>query len=200
MLFRSKFEIRKDWERLKSEVSSHNAHNLSETMFTRLSANTSGSGKLIKYHPDAEKAKERSYSFKAGFMTSLWKERSNKYDLKIHFKDKVFESLIFQLIKENIQGRSLGELKKEHNISIPNSKSSVHSVIKRILNANPKKQIKEFDSEEIEIKTVPINPENLKPYESMSFPKMSLKDLIYEDWNGSNEESSLKIQIGRAHV
>ena len=197
---REKDDIRKDWEKLKNEVRSFNAHNITEKMFNTLSASTSGIGRLINYHPEANPAKERSHSFKSGFLTTLWKEQDDYYALDFVADEKDFVSFITSKINSTITGKMIAELSDNYKVQSKSPpKNIVNSVLNDVLGVKKGKTIREFDLNDVELKTVPVNPDTGNLYESMSFPKMSLRDLLFEEWDDYNEENSdestLKIEL-----
>ena len=197
--------IKSDWKRLKREVCQLNAHSVSEKMFRLLSASTSGTGRKLEYHQDAKHAKERSHSFKNGFMTSLWKEQKNNNTQSIDTGGQMFDSFILNIMRDTIENRTIGELEAEFGLSLDtNAKNLVHLLLKKMLNVNDLASISDIDVNELEIKTVPLNPKNDTPWESMSFPKMSLRDLAFEQWNGSDDdqghEASLRVDLEKNFI
>ena len=197
--------IKSDWLRLKKKVCQFKAHSISEKMFRLLSASTSGTGRLQKYHSDAKLAKERSHSFKNGYLTSLWKEQSHPCLPSIDTGGQMFDSFIFKIIKNTFEDKTIGELEREFGLSLDtNAKNLVNLLLKKVMNVNDLRSIREIDENELEIKTVPINPNNGTPWESMSFPKMSLKDFAHEEWDGvnndSNHEASLKVELEKNFI
>ena len=189
---REQNDIRKDWEKLKNEVCSLKAHNISEKMFKTLSASTSGIGRLVDYHQNAPPAKERSHSFKNAFMTTLWKEYDkNDYASDVVIDEGDFVSFITNKIDNTIKGKMISELLNNYEFSSKSPpKNIVNSVLNDIIGIKKGKKIREFDLNDIVLKTVPVNPDTGNLYESMSFPKMSLRDLLFQEWDNYDEENS----------
>ena len=70
------------------------------------------------------------------------------------------------------------------------AKSFAKLIINKILRIAKNAKIIEIEKNDIEIRVIPIR-ENYNPWEAMSFPKMSLVDLVHEDWNGEEEDESV---------
>jgi DNA mismatch repair endonuclease MutH len=191
--------IKSDWEKIKEMVMNLNAHLLSESLFIKLSASTSGTGRNIDYHKDALPAKERSYSFKVNFLNNIYHKRLENLTTPQPILQKKFEHNIKDIINDKINGKTIGELTSEYNFQYKNPKNTVFLIIKKILKKNGNYSIEDIKSNGVTIKTVPVNPRTLTPWEDMSFPKMSLVDLLYEEWDATNNsnlyESSLKVEL-----
>ncbi len=95
---------------------------------------------------------------------------------------------ILDEIKLQLQNKNLLNLSEKFNIDFnPNNKSAFKKLINHIFKIDNSKLINELEKENLTIKTIPIDV-NGKPFEAMSFPKFSLIDLIYEEWNPQDEE------------
>ena len=183
--------IKNDWLEIQKKVKSHLAHELSEGDSKVLGACTSGTGKIEKYDGLYE-AKERSYSLKHNYLKLFYLEKYKKKkfeNLNIVINRSFEEDLIAKL-DQNIYSKTLDELVKKfniENINFSKNKSAFHLLLKRIFNINPNIEIRDFEENNIVVKTIPVNSA-YKPYESMSFNKFSLSELVYQDWNGDNDD------------
>ena len=197
--------IKEDWELLSDLVCSLEAHNLTEKVFNILSASTSGTGKMKTYYPIAEPAKERSYSFKNEFMSDLFNAHTNiSYDA-YYDKEKDFVSTLENDIKKIFYNKTVPQIVKKY--ALPFSSRTVGMRVLQILKIHYKvpnnKVIKEFEKHNIIVKTIPVDKITLKVEQNISFPKMSLRDLLYEKWEENNDEyfeSQLKNEVEKTFV
>lgn len=196
--------IKDDWETIQQYVNDGRAHELSESLTNYLSACTKGaSAKSVRTQPNSNiKAKQRAFSFKAGYMTSILR----KYVLG----DEKIESIIkdpFDLIKSDIETLVLERFKPYVNWSINdlkthfgiegNSYQDNYRIAAAILNLDGKystteafKNVEEFEKASIVLKTVKFNENNVNQ-ESMSFPSFSFEELSEETWfNDAGEPSA----------
>lgn len=183
-LTQDSIQIEIDWSIIKEKVQNEIAHELSEGNGLFLGASTSGTGKKVKYGKDSKsEAIQRSYSLKHSYLKYYYLNNKNK----LQTVEKSIEDILIE-IKNQIQNKSLFELSEKFNIDFnPKNKSAFKKLINNIFSVNNSKFIKEIEKENLTIKTIPIDS-NGQPFEAMSFPKFSLVDLIYEDWNPDEEE------------
>ena len=138
---------------MKEYVCEFKAHSITEKKFRLLSASTSGTGRLQKYHSEAKPAKERSHSLKNGYLTLLWKEQSHKYLPTFDTGGQMFDSFIFNILRNTFEDKTIGELEKEFGLSLnTNAKNLVSLLLKKVININDIKSIRELDENELEIK------------------------------------------------
>lgn len=193
----SYFVVKDDWLKIQSKVKTHQAHELSEGDSKVLGACTSGTGKIELYDGEYE-AKERSYSLKHNYLKLFYLEKYKRKQFEsINIKSsRSFEEELLFKINSDLVGRSLGELVDEfniHDINFKVSKSAFHLLLKRIFNINPNIEIIDFEENNIVVKTIPVNGD-YKPFESMSFSKFGLSEIIYQDWNGDNDDESSPLE------
>ena len=189
----SYYVVKDDWLKIQRKVKNHFAHELSEGDTKILGACTSGTGKIELYDGVYE-AKERSYSLKHNYLKLFYLEKYKKKQFEsINIKSKeTFEEELLYKINSDLVGKKLGELVIEfniHDIDFKRSKSAFHLLLKRIFNINPNIEIRDFEENNIVVKTIPVN-NDYKPLESMSFSKFSLSEIIYQDWNGDNDDEN----------
>ncbi|RTY65553.1 MutH/Sau3AI family endonuclease [Flavobacterium sp. LB2P53] len=183
--------VQEDWEQIKHKVISEIAENISEGDGKILGACTSGTGKLITYGND-KKAKQRSYSLKHSYMKFFFEQKKQKQkfaSLKLEANVTPQDFVLKKLNKE-LQGQNLETVVNKFNVDFsPKAKSSFRLLINRVFNIADNQKILELEENGIEIKTVPVSPQN-KPWEAMSFPKFSLVDLIEEKWDIDEDENN----------
>jgi len=184
--------VQEDWKGIYYKVKSEIAHEISEGDSMILGASTSGAGKIIKYGNNKE-AKQRSYSLKHSYLKVFYSEKIRKQKFTSIGIPKSIEpqDYILNILNKKLKGKGLKNVVDKYNVKFSESaKSSFPILINKVLNIKDKAEIRELAENNIIIKTVPIKP-NGKPWEAMSFPKFSLVDLIYEDWNGDKNSQSI---------
>jgi len=207
----NEFIIKYDWLSVQQKVKEGYAHELSESSCKVLAPSRSGSGgknkngkpkdlviqPIQKYRKGALK---RSFSLKQSFTNQRWNELNNRIEyesiinsLNIKTFEK-FEDIILNAINK-FKGKSIKELSSIFGLNQMNrSKSQIATIIKKCIGfQSVKSNIKEFEQLGIILKTVSVKRTNNYPFEAISFPTMSLKDLIEEDW----EESTFKNYINK---
>ncbi|WP_275114295.1 Sau3AI family type II restriction endonuclease [Staphylococcus simulans] len=187
--------IKQDWELIHKFISEGRAHELSERYFQYLSPCTKGENKnSLRTQPNSEMmAKQRAFSFKTGYITSLLRKYifgDEKSESIITDFDIVQEKSIETIVKERFEpyiGKTKEELKEIFNIET-NAKSANYQIAARILNLNGNaksskvfKNVEEFEKAMIIVKTIQFDKNN-KNKESMSFPAFNFKELAKEQW------------------
>lgn len=180
--------VQEDWERIQYKVRSEIADQLSESDSKILGASTSGSGKLVKYGNNKE-AKQRSYSLKHSYLKFFYNQNKKKIKYSsLNLRENITpQDYIVNELNKEFKNQKLIDIVNKYKVNFSqNSKSGFSLLINRMLKIDDKKRILELEENGITIKTIPVSKYN-KPWESMSFPKFSLVDLIEEEWNGENE-------------
>lgn len=200
--------IKDDWETIQEYVNNGLAHELSESLTNYLSACTKGhSAKSMRTQPFSEiRAKQRAFSFKSGYMTSLLR----KYVLG----DEKIESIVknrFELINKDIEtlilehfqpyfGWSIEKLKQHFGIE-RDSYQTNYRIAAAILNLDGKytetaafQNVEEFEKASIVLKTVKFNENNINK-ESMSFPAFNFEELSQESWVNEEGEPSAEWHV-----
>ena len=115
--------------------------------------------------------------------------------------EKSIEESLNDLLNEKISNKTLKQLGEEYKVKFSSSsKSGFRLLINKILNIDSKKTPKEINEFGIQIKTIPVSSE-YNPWESMSFLKISLVDILNEKWEFPDDndieefESTFKNQI-----
>jgi DNA mismatch repair protein MutH len=180
--------VQEDWEGIQYKVKYEIADQLSESDSKILGACTSGAGKLVKYGNHKE-AKQRSYSLKHSYLKVYYNQNKKniKYSSLNLEKDITPQNYVINELNKELKDKTLNNIVDKYKVDFSKiSKSGFSLLINRVLKVDDKKRILELEENGITIKTIPVNKDN-RPWESMSFPKFSLIDLIEEEWNGENE-------------
>lgn len=188
--------IKQDWEIIQSYVRNGKAHELSESLTKYMSACTKGkNASSLRRQPHSDiKAKQRAFSLKAGYMTSILRKYvlgDEKIDSIYKDRFEVQEKSLEQFVEESFSpyvGWSIDELTEHFNITNKKSKNINYIVASEILNlkgkstrSNPFPRVDEFEKASIVVKTVKFNEKNINK-ESMSFPSFKFKELADESW------------------
>lgn len=193
--------IKKDWELIKQKIVEGKAHELSEGDTFYLGACTKGSkgGNLREQPNSPEKAKQRAYSLKQGYVNHIIASIAN--DPKAIYGKLITELSVAQTktIEEVVSAKfepyynkTDVEIYANLNLTLNlNSKSFHASMIKAILGIELDKQIEEFEKADIVVKTVRLKENNL-PKEDISFPAFSYTELATEDWEESKFNTVLE--------
>ncbi len=190
--------LKRDWLLCQSMVSEGSAHNLSERFFKTLSASRKGSGgkgDLVSYNYGTEPAMRRAFSLKVAYMNGIWEShRKGSGSLRVSEGGDPLESCLSRL--GEIEGRTTAEVIEYLGLPFPKSKDYAYRIVRQWLTGgNGGRRIAELDDIGIQLKTVPINPSTLRPWESTSFPAINIGDLVrcesFEDHFMSEEVSAI---------
>ncbi|WP_054658477.1 Sau3AI family type II restriction endonuclease [Apilactobacillus ozensis] len=187
-------------KQLKKYVKQGKAEELSEGLTNYLAACTKGKNhNSLRDQPYSKKrAKQRAFSFKASFMTTILRNyvignKNNKAIIKdpIEIKGKSLEELIKDKVAPYV-GKSTKTLRKQFNIT--SKAKNINNIIARKMlglddSKNSFKGIDEFEKASIIPKTIQVG-QNKKNKESMSLPPFKFKDLSEQNWD--NEDCTLK--------
>ena len=189
--------ILNDWLIIAQKVLNGKAHEISERDTLYLSACTKGKNhESMRKQPFSDiLAKQRAYSFKPSYMTTVY----NDYVVKQKDNEKIINKLNFKVGSFNLQdsivelfkpfiGKTTSELIEILNLDIKENTKSLNSlIINKILGIKKDiKEIDEFKKAGILPKTIRIES-NGKIKESMSFPTFKFTEIVDEIW----EESKL---------
>lgn len=187
--------IKNDWKIINNKIKQGLAHELSEGDTNILGACTKGmSSKTMRIQPfSATKAKQRAYSLKQGYLSSLVRKYLNEEKL-ISFtspealKNKSFEQLLHDYFDSYIN-LTTEEIATRLNVSLSNSKSRNALLVSAILGikGTSLNKIEEFSKLNIKFKTV-VAEKNGSIKESMSFENLDFNEIYYSNW----EDSTLK--------
>lgn len=196
--------ILNDWITIANKVKSGRAHEISERDTLYLAACTKGANsESVQKQPFSSiMAKQRAYSFKSSYMTTIF----NDYVLNNKQNEKIINNLDIKPGDFNLQdyvnrlfqpylGKDTGELLDLLNINIKNTPKSLNSIIiNKILGIkNSVDNIDEFKKSGIIPKTIRIESNgNIK--ESMSFPTFKFNEIIRENWEDSDLYNLLTTQ------
>lgn len=188
--------ILEDYKTIVEKVVSGNAHKLSESDTKYLGACTKGTTakKSLQpqyYNPEIP-AKRRAFSFKQSYMTyvlnSYVKPGLMSYDSifgKEDLKEGNFDSKVLAKL-DKYKGYSVENLCKIFNLPTENNSKQINkTLVNRILGVHTENS-EEFEKANIVIKTIRLQ-KNGKPRESMSFPKVNIKDFVQQNFENSYE-------------
>lgn len=187
--------IKNDWAIIVNKIRNGKAHDISEGDTMYLGACTKGANKYsLRTQPFSEiPAKQRAYSLKQSYMTTLVRKIFNNEKL-IQFasatdlKGKTIDEIIQDRFAPYI-GMEIKEISESVGYTInPSNKSTIANLIGSILGISGTSldDIEEFSKSNIQFKTVRLEPDGM-PKEHMSFEKIDFKHWLDSDW----EESQL---------
>ncbi|PTK72811.1 Sau3AI family type II restriction endonuclease [Staphylococcus haemolyticus] len=188
--------IKKDWHTINQYIRDGRAHELSESLTDYLAPCTKGkTAKSVRKQPYSDiPAKQRAFSLKSGYMTSLLR----KYILgdekvesiikdKFEIENKSIEDIVYNKFKPYFNW-TIEKLCENFNIANDNSKGKNFRIASAILNLKGDNtsteafsKVEEFEKASIVVKTVNVDANN-KNKEDMSFPNFKFKELIKEEW------------------
>ncbi len=178
--------IKSDWGIVNKYILNKKSEEISETLFTYLSASTSGNGKLQSVPFTSKKIKERSFSLKPSYTKVIFNEsRGVKYDSiadKLNF-NSIEELETHILNKLNIvKSLSITEIEEKYNITLKKSLNRFSLLIKVLLglDIHKKKKIKEFEKFNVQQKVVRVNSKTMLPYQAISFKHQSMSSILDE--------------------
>ena len=186
--------IKRDWEIIHQKIVNGKAHEISESDTTFLAACTKGanSAVLTRQPNSITKAKPRAYSFKNGFMTSIYRKlinAINPYTSFITDQEWMNESLedVYKDKLSKYRGLSIDELKSHFDLQT-NPKDITFKIAQKMLGLTGKaSSTQEMVDAGIKLKTVRLT-KNGTPHESMSFPAFDFTELLEKTW----EESEIR--------
>ncbi|GAA0352086.1 Sau3AI family type II restriction endonuclease [Alkalibacterium iburiense] len=185
--------IKNDWKIIHTKIKEGKAHELSEGDTMYLGACTKGSSaKSVRKQPNSDiPAKQRAYSLKQSYMTSLVRKHFNAEDLvRISNAQELKHQSFDQILEKRFKpyyGKTLEEIAKSHNLQINQRfKSKVQQVVSSILGITGTKlsSIEEFSKANIQFKTIRLEPNGL-PKEHMSFEQIDFNKWLNQPFDES---------------
>lgn len=185
-----------DYKKIVEKIITGNAHKISEGDTKYLGACTKGQSAdkslQTQYYNDTVPAKRRAFSLKQSYMTYILNKYVHEgllnYDSifsEAELKDGDFDDKVLEKINVNI-GKTELELYTEFSIGTKtNSKQKNRILTNRMLGVTTD-NAEEFEKANITIKTIRVK-KNGKPKESMSFPKIVIKEFVKQDFENSFE-------------
>ena len=201
--------FREDWEVIEGYIMRGEAHLLSERHTRYLAACTKGvgHGRDMRTQPFSTKlAKQRALSFKASFMTELYRNHADIGEILVDDAtddttsilqggwslEETFEEHVVRRL-DRFVGKTCGEIEEELGVDLSSEpKQYYYMLVLSMFGVTKKKHIKEFVEAGITIKTVRITLSGT-PKESTSFPAFRSEEIVKQSW----EESNLFNQIDR---
>jgi len=195
--------IKQDWEFINHKIKDGKAHELSEGDTFYLGACTKGSTALSSFRKqpfNKEKAKQRAYSLKRGYVNhiiaNISQEENSVYG-KIIKKPQILDNVqsIEDIIVSKFEpfyGNSPEEIGKKLGLSLnKKSKSYFAHLTNVILGIKSGQKIEEFVKADIQVKTIRLKENNL-PKENVSFTAFKYQKLVEKDWEDSDFKNILE--------
>ena len=215
--------IKHDWETIHDMIMQGKAHELSEGMTDYLGACTKGaSSKTLRDQPFSDiKAKQRAYSLKASYMTSILRNyvfgsqtdpaiQKDKFSTRTmsHSDSKCFSTEeiatvdelahkgLDDIIRDKLNvfsGKTVAELKKIFNINISKKTKQLNSIlIARMLGLKGDSANEAEEIQKADIQVKTISlKKNGKIKEHMSFPAFKFSDIQNTDFEDSDFYESI---------
>lgn len=195
--------IKNDWHTIHQYINEGRDHELSESLTDYLAPCTKGaSSKSVRKQPYSDiPAKQRAFSFKSGYMTSILRKYilgDEKIDSIIKDRIEVKNKSIESVVRETFEPYYNWPISKlcEH-FDIKQGGKSVNYLIasailnlkNKVKNGNQFPRVEEFEKASIVLKTVKFDENNINK-ESMSFPTFKFKELVNEKWEDENGNPS----------
>lgn len=190
--------IRNDYKRITEKIIAGKAHELSEGDTQYLGACTKGAtaerSLQPQYYNDTIPAKRRAFSLKQSYMTYVLnqyvKKRKMSFDAIFTPADLQKADLETQVIEriEKYVGNTEEALYSMFGFTYTQGNRPKHIntlLVNRMLGVQTD-QAEEFAKADIKIKTIRVQ-KNGKPKESMSFPKIKIKEFVKQDFEESAE-------------
>lgn len=190
--------IKQDWNIIQDKIRNGRAHELSEGDTNILGACTKGaSKKSVRNQPFSDiPAKQRAYSLKQGYMTSLVRQYiKNEKLISFTSPEEIKKYSIEDIIKSHFE-KYIGQDEEEianklgHNLST--AKNNMQLLISEILGikGTSLRKIEEFAKLNIKFKTI-VYEQSGSLKESMSFENLNFDEVYNVEW----EESELKMKM-----
>lgn len=189
--------IKHDWEIIRSKIAAGKAHEISEGDTMYLAACTKGAdSSTVRKQPFSDvPAKQRAYSLKSSYMTSvlnrfIFGNEQNECIIKdvCKLKEQTFEDILVERLNPYF-GKTQKDLKKELGVD-STAKNLNELLLARMLGVTGKlAYTDEFVKANIIPKTIRVNQDG-SITESMSFPTFDFIELANEGKNGW-EQSTL---------
>ena len=185
-----------DYKKIVEKIITGNAHTISESDTKYLGACTKGetAEKSLhsQYYNNLVPAKRRAFSLKQSYMSYVLNnyvcDGILSYDSifsKEDLKSGNFDEKVLKKININI-GKSESELYKEFSVDTKTNSKQINRILtNRMLGVNTE-NAEEFAKANIKIKTIRVQKSG-KPKESMSFPKIVIKEFVKQDFENSFE-------------
>ena len=198
--------IKQDWEKINQKIKDGKAHELSEGDTFYLGACTKGStaSKSLRKQPfNKEKAKQRAYSLKQGYVNHIIANIASKekavYGKIIRLpnelsKKKTLEEIVVEKFKP-FYNKKPQEIEQHFGLELnKHSKSYYANLTKKVLGLELNQKIEEFEKADIQVKTIRLKENNL-PKEDISFPAFKYIELIETDWEDSDFKSTFECKF-----
>lgn len=184
--------IERDWNIIHNKIVNGKAHEISESDTEFLAACTKGANStvLVEQYNSAIKAKPRAYSFKAFFMTYIYRNMIHNLPSysPLVSDDEWMKNPLEEIYKEKINiyhGKTQKELCNKFHIS-SKAKQINFMIAQKMLGISGKsKSTSEMEFAGIIFRTITID-KNGNPTEAMPFKSFEFEELINTQWEKSS--------------
>lgn len=185
--------VKSDWKIIHDKINNGEAHLLSEGDTLILGACTKGStaAKSLRDQPFSDiRAKQRAFSIKQGYMTSLVRKYiTNEHLESITSSKEIITKSLEQILEEKFSpyfGMKDFEIAEKLNIKLSIGKGKVPHLVSHMLGikGNDLSKIEEFEKFNIKFKTINLNHKG-KMKEHMSFEQINFHDYLNTSWDDS---------------
>lgn len=199
-----------DWMRARERVERGEAHLLSESQADALAARRKGpGGPNERGRPQPRNptlAKSRAWALKTGFTRQILEEwvLHKTFESAIEPAPSTLPIPLISHIQERVTqalgpfvGHTLADLAARHGIPLSDRKNLAANIVKRALGfKSVNSRIREFDQFGIQVRTLYLRAEDGRPYEAVSFPAVDLRDLVNQDWEGTEDADGKVVREG----
>ncbi len=181
--------IKRDWELIQKKVRDGLAHEISEGDTFYLKANRKGAGgdKDLSAQPQSEiQANRRSWSFNAGYMTSVIAGAEPNSGSLGRSSGETFEQATHRRLAMHV-GKKSQDLFEQFGLvreGIKLSKSARYDLLVRIL-SDGGSSVQELSKAGIRLKTIRLKASG-RPREAMSFQSFDYCEIVNQEWEDSD--------------
>ena len=195
-----------DWTRTQELVRKGLAHQITESEAWALSASRKGARNdqdLVRQPNSSIRAMRRAFALKPSFTTWAFSELLGRNP-----SESVIERLLPEVRNRGISvaevrllnpllrlaGQRLDVIEAEYRVRPSLSKNFAATIIKRTLGfSRVNSRVRELDELGIEVRVLNVRESDRRPWEAVSFPAISLTELVEQEW----EDSELANQLHR---
>lgn len=185
--------IQNDWKIITTKIKNGEAHLLSEGDTSYLGAATKGANaSTLREQPNSPLlAKQRAYSLKASYMTTLVRTLVDPSQLtKFTTKDQLKRLSLPEILQNKfkpLQGMKLEDIATTYDIKLSNAKSRVPQLVSGVLGIKGTKleNIEEFAKANYRFKTIRLE-QNGSMKEHMSFPQIDFNEWYHTPFEDSS--------------
>jgi len=182
-------QIKKDWEYIVDKIKKGEAHLLSEGETFYLGACTKAADSSVtRKQPNSDTpAKPRAFSLKQNYLNYILHEKIMGLE-----EDTIAISKVGETIDDTVRnkltpfiGMSDKEILSEFGLKVSNKAKQYKRMLANLMLGVPTKKVEEFEKANVTMKVITLeNSGKLK--ESISFPYFNYKEIVEQEWEGSD--------------